>query len=250
MLTSAASVGQFRAALTTSLRQHLVNKRRKSIASNLYRRVRAMMQDDHSTFQNTGPSSLGAHQHWTLVGRDVKAPSTLSVGEIAGFACTLSDDQLAVVRYGPFSQKLSPILRDPKLREFLVAILTHADGSLSLATIIEVMRIRFSLPTEEHIELDSALVDSSPDPAETAVVNAAARSVVARLECEAAAILSAYFGADGKCEAAARKCGVPLPTAREAISKTFRIICEYSDSPEYAQAILRAVESLLIQRGD
>jgi hypothetical protein len=250
MLMSAASIGQFRAALTTSLRQHLGNKRRRSIASNLYRRVRSMMQKDHSTFRHTSPSSLGAQQHWTLVGRDVDVPSTVSVGDLAGFACTLSDDQLDVVRYGPFSQKLSPILRDPKLREFIVAILTRAAGSLSLASIVDVMRIRFSLPTEEHVELDETFEDSRPDPSETAAVNAAARSVVARLDCGATAILAAYFEAEGKCEAAARKCEVPLPTAREAISNAFRIICEYADSPEHATVILRTVESLLIQRGE
>lgn len=250
MLMSAVSVGQLRAALTTSLRQHLGNKRRKSIASNLYRRMRSMMQKDGSTFRHTGPDAMGAQQHWTLVARDAEVPSTLSVSDLAGFACSLSDDQLGVVRYGPFSQKLSPILRDPKLREFLVAILTHADGSLSLATIIEVMRIRFSLPTEEHVELNEDLEDSRPDPSETAAVNAAARSVVARLDCGAAAILAAYFEADGKCEVAARKCEVPLPTARESISRAFRIICEYADSPEHATVILRTVESLLTQRGE
>src|SRR5580765_7322624 len=36
MLTSAPTVAQLRAALTTSLRQFLSNKRRRSIASNLY----------------------------------------------------------------------------------------------------------------------------------------------------------------------------------------------------------------------
>src|SRR5438094_456868 len=38
MLSFVSSTAQLRSALTTSLRQHLANKRRRSIASNLYKR--------------------------------------------------------------------------------------------------------------------------------------------------------------------------------------------------------------------
>jgi hypothetical protein len=165
-------------------------------------------------------------------------------------ACALTDDELEVVRYGPFSQKLSPILRDPKLRAFLVHVLQHADGSLSLSTIADVMRLRFSLPTEEHTELDAALPDSRPNPADAALINACARSAVSRLDCEGVVILAAYFKAGGKCEDAARSSGVPLLNVRQVVSRAFGIICECSDSPEDAHAIMKTVESLLIQRGD
>src|SRR5687768_13848751 len=58
MLSSAATQQHLRASLTTSLRQHLVNKRRRSIASNLYKRVRAMLRDDPG-FRSAGSASMG-----------------------------------------------------------------------------------------------------------------------------------------------------------------------------------------------
>ena len=249
MLSSAATVTQFRAALTTSLRQYLTNKRRRSIASNLYKRVRSMMFED-GAFRPVGSASLGGGQGWTLAVHASSDPSPLSTRELLGIASELSDDDLEVVRYGPFSQKLSPILRGPKLREFLVHLLGRAMGSLTLSVIVDIMRLRFSLPTEEQTELDETLPSPRPDPADEAVVTTSARSVVSRLDADGARLLAAYFMVQGNPDKAAKSCGSSLERVREVVHGAFEMICDCSDSQEEARAIMEAVESLLLQRGD
>lgn len=246
MLFSAPTVQQLRAALTTSLRQHLTNKRRRSIAANLYKRIHRMMREDAS-FYPVGPA--GPDQRWMLSANGSSAPSLLSTGELARVACELTDDYLEVVRYGPFSQKLSPILRDPKLRELLLHMLSNAKGSLTLGTILDVIRIRFSLPTEEHTQIDDTISGTMPSPAEEAAVKVSAESVVSRLEFEEAGILAAVFRSEGKFGDAATLYGCSIERVREVVHKAFAMICECSESPDEADAILDIVEMLLIQSG-
>lgn len=249
ILSSAVTLQHLRAALTTSLRQHLTNKRRRSIASNLYKRIRVMLRDN-SHFRSVSSPLMGAEERWTLAGQGSSAPSMLSVGELAQIACGLSDNDLEVVRYGPFSQKLSPILREPRLRDFLGHLLGRAEGSLTLSTIIEVMRFRFSLPTEEHTELVESIPSTRLGPADEAAVAINARSVVSRLNLEETKIVDAYFASQGAVSEAARLCECTPERVREVVHRAVAMICECSESEDDARAIMRSVESLLIQHGD
>jgi len=248
MLSSAMTLQQLRAALTTSLRQHLTNKRRRSIASNLYKRVRTILRND-PMFRSISSSSLGADERWTATASESPTPSSLSVGELAQIASELSDNDLEVVRYGPFSQKLSPILRDPQLREFIHHLLRRAGGTVTLSTIIEVMRFRFSLPIEEHTELDESFRSLTRGPANEALINVSARSVVSRLDVEEAAIVNSYFRSGGSLSETAELCGYNVQLVRNVVYRTFEMVCECSESEDDARAILQTVESLLIQHG-
>jgi hypothetical protein len=245
MLSSAGSLAQLRSALTTSLRQHLTNKRRRSIASNLYKRVLAVLRDD-SRFRSVGGVSLESEQRWALAENDETKHSMLELRDLVQIACELSDNELQVVRYGPLSQKLSPILREPKLLEFLVHLMGRADGGLTVGTIIDVMRFRFSLPREEHTEIDENLASSKPSPANEAARTIAARTLVSRLGLEDARKLTAYFRSNGDFSKAAKECGCTLDRIREVVHRGFEAICECSESEDDARSIMNTVESLLI----
>src|SRR6266487_3528036 len=156
ILQSVAALAQLRVALTTSLRQHLTNGRRRSITANLFKRVQEMLRED-SAFRGVTPNLRGGNQRWALRSDESANTSSATTRELLRIASDLSDDQLEVVRYGPFSQKLSPILRAGKLREFLVHLLERAGGSLTLSAILDVMRDRFSLWVEQHEDLDDSM---------------------------------------------------------------------------------------------
>ena len=248
MLSSATTLPQFRAALTTSLRQFLTNKRRRSIASNLYKRVKAILNRD-SRFSSVVPAGAGAEQRWFFIDHGPNA-SPLSLDDLVQVACELSNDDIEVVRYGPFSQKLSPILRDPELRRFLEHLLKRAEGSLTVSTIMDVMRSRFSLPIEENTKLDESIPSSRPGPADEATVTISARSVVSRLDLDESQVVAAYFTSHGSFSKAAESCGCASNRAREIVYRAFEMICECSESEDDARAIMQAVESLLLQPGD
>ncbi len=245
MLASAATLPQLRSALTTSLRQYVVNGRRRSISANLFKRVQQMLRED-SAFRPVAPNVQAANQRWMLLSAESANPSPAPERELLRIASELSDDQLEVVRYGPFSQKLSPILRKGKLREFLLHLLEHAGGSLTLGTILGVMRERFSLWPERHADLDDSLPSRSSDVGDEVANADKGRSVVARLDMEAAGLFAAYLRAGGDWNAAATACGAQSQRLRAVVHDTFGMIVECSESAEEARAILSVVEALLL----
>jgi hypothetical protein len=150
------------------------------------------------------------------------------------------------VRYGPLSQKLSPILREPKLRDFLCHLMSRAEESLTVSTIIDVMRFRFALPSEEHTELDENIPSSKPSPAKEAAGTIAARALVSRLDLEDVRRLTAYFRSNGDFSETATQCGCTSERVREVVHRAFGAICECSESEDDARFIMNTVESLLI----
>lgn len=249
MLMSASSVAQIRASLTTSLRQYLTNQRRRSIASNLYKRVRSLLHDDRR-FRSVGSPSAASEQRWTVADDPFAEPSKLSFSDLVDIACELTDEELQVVRYGPFSQKLSPILRDPKLVDFLTHMLTRSEGSLTVNSILDVMRFRFSLPNEEIVEVDATIASLKPGPATEAERNIAARAIVSRMTLEETEILAAYFRSHGDFAEAARQQPSSADRLRKVVRDIFGAICECSGTEDDARSIMNRVESLLLPKGE
>jgi hypothetical protein len=206
-----------------------------------------MLQNDPQ-FTPVASAASASHQLWSIAGTDGQC-SKLSVEDLVRIAFELSDDHLQVVRYGPFSQKLSPILRDGKLREFLHFVLTKANGALTVTTIIEVMRFRFSLTTEENTELEDSIPSPLPSPASEAEATLAARSIISRLNSDESQILAEYFKAGGDFTIAAQNCGRGLERVRTVVRRAFVAICDSSDSEEHARSIMVHLESSLLQRG-
>jgi hypothetical protein len=247
LLSASVTMQHLRAALTTSLRQHLTNKRRRSIAANLFKRVRAMLHND-SEFHHVGSASRAAEERWALA-PGVSDSSTHTI-DLLQAARELSDDDLEVVRYGPFAQKLSPILREPKLRRFLIHLLHRAGRSLALSEIMEVMQLRFGLPVDEEVELDDELPSLNVSPSDDTVLSLAARSVISRMTSGEANILENYFRSGAVLVGAARLSGCDTQQVRQAVVRAFGMICECSNSEEQARAIMNKVECLLYQQGE
>jgi hypothetical protein len=234
LLAGAPSVEGLRRGLTRSFEQFLTNRRRRTSATNLYQRTTKMLRSD-DTFAKVGQAARSHEQLWTLA--DLKdtidGPSTLAVRALVAVAFELDDDQLETVRYGAQSLKSSPILREPKLREFLVHLLGRAEGALDQTTIADVMRRRFSLYEIEVGELDDdiAAAEAELRPVERDDV---VSSVLMRLGRDQVDELRRFHADDGE--------PTELP---DAVSSTIALVAEYADSPEAAEEIYdRLVESL------
>lgn len=193
---------------------------------------------------------MGSEERWGLANDDAQASSSNAQLDLLEIASELTDDDLEVVRYGPFAQKLSPILRDPKLRQFLLHLLTRAGRSLTLNEMIEVMRLRFSLPTDEVIQLDEGLSSPKASPADEATLRLGARDLISRLTPDEASVLEGYFRSGGVFSDAARSSGGDVQRIRNVVHRALSMICEYSDSEDEARTLMQTVESLLIQHGD
>jgi hypothetical protein len=248
MLAAVETVGHLRAMLTTSLRQHLINKRRRSIALNLYKRADSILRTD-AGFVVAADSPRSAEQRWTTRDNPSRDRSQASVRELYAIVSKISDEEFNVVRYGPFSQKLSPILRNPDLRRFLDLLLRNANGSLSLSTMVEVMRHRFSLPLDRETDLDDALLDDLQAAPSITLNRGVAESVIRRLEFEEAIALAAYFKHSGDFAIASASSNLSQTQVEQSVAKAFGMICELSETVEEARFLMGAVESLLSMEG-
>lgn len=234
LLAGAPSVEGLRRGLTRSFEQFLTNRRRRTSATNLYQRTTKMLRAD-GAFAKVGQASHSHEQLWTLVELQptVDAPTMVPVPGLVAIAFELDDDDLEVVRYGAQSLKSSPILREPKLREFLLHLLARSGGALDQTTIADVMRRRFSLYEIEVGELDddgaAAEVELRPVERDD-VVN----SVLMRLGRDRLEELRRFHAEEEE------PTGLP-----DAVSSTIALVAEYADSPEAAEEIYdRLVESL------
>lgn len=244
MLTQTTTVARLRAALTTSFRQFLVNRRPMSSAARLYKRSHDMLRAKRDFFP-VGASSRSGEQLWTLASapRDERARHELPA--LVGFARELSDDDLGVVRYADETLKSSPILRAPALERFLVHLLERAGGALDTATIAQVMRIRFELWELEPVELEDAFTADEPPTVATVPVDIAARSVFLRLTPELARRLIAVDDAGGDFELAARIADCPSSELIDAVSEAAAMIAAVAADGDEAHEIYARLKELL-----
>jgi hypothetical protein len=245
MLKQVNSVGQFRAALTTSFRQFLTNRRPRSSAANLYKRTHDMLRKKDDLFAAVGSSSRSGEQLWTLKSDRQEAPSALDVDQLVRLTREWSDEELQVVRYGDEALKSSPILREAMLERFLVQLLQGAGGALDTATIGAVMRERFELWELETVEFQDVF-DSAAPPLDLAVpVEVAAKSVFLRLTPDAAKALVAVDDAEGDFEAAAKNLGCSLSDVFDPVADTAEMVAAYAADPDEAHAVYVRLKELL-----
>jgi hypothetical protein len=158
MLAQASSLGALRGALTRSFRQFLANRRERTSSSNLYQRMTKILRDG-SPFVAVGASTRSGEQLWALEDRPVdRTPKSLRALVEAAFE--LDDETLKMIHYRQNSLKSSPILRNPKLREFLIYLLMRAEGALDQATIHQVITRRFNLWVFDSTELELGLTEA------------------------------------------------------------------------------------------
>ena len=245
LLTSAPDQRRLEAQLVTSLKQLLINGRRRDSALNLYKRVVAMLRDDLH-FESVD-AATPALQQWRLVGTPHTQPSPASLGELVHLAYKLSDEELAVERWGSHSLKSSPILRQPQLNAFLIHLFRGTDGTLNPARIADVMQHRFSLARPRNVELPDVLAsDEAPIDLHIAATDVAA-SILATMRPQDRQAVSALLDADFVVSRAAQALGSSEGRVSGARDRLAARISDYADDEQEAREILRIVLESLFQ---
>lgn len=148
----------FRRMAETSVRQHLIDRLKRSQSANLFERVTRRLAEDEQ-FESIGS---GRNAVWRL--RD--EPADLFTGDDrALLAAAWSLGDFHVIRYQPDARKLSPLLDTEELERFLVEILKL--GAMSASTLIRALRLRFAIDEqdapEEPLDPEAASHQSQPE---------------------------------------------------------------------------------------
>jgi hypothetical protein len=245
MLTSASSIEALRAQLGTSLKQLIINRRRRDSAGNLYRRTLAILKED-DRFVQAAPGSPH-HASWAIAEDAEHTPSKLDLRSLVRVAFELSDDELEVVRYGPQSLKSSPILRKPQLERFLLHLLEGAGGSLTPTQIAQVMQHRFSLVREQQVALDAEL--RSPEMIELRIESdELAAAALAQLAEDEVARIRVLAENDWDPRVAASASEESEGALRATAVRLSALVAENADEEDQAIEVLGKVcESLFVQ---
>jgi hypothetical protein len=247
LLTGARSLSALRAGLTKSFGQYLTNGRERSSVTNLYQRTVKMLASDQA-FARIGAAPKPHEQLWSVTGDSREGPSSTNLRARLGVAAQLTDEDLQVVKYGPFSLKSSPILRKPALKRFLTHLLEGV-GPLTPADIIEVMRRRFALVEPESVELDDDFEPPEPTVHDQATQQAIAQSVAGRLGGERARLLSALAEHEDF-ESAAEAIGTDEATVRRAYADMLAMVTADAVEPDETEHICGLILETLFENNE
>lgn len=243
MLSAAKSLNAFRAMLTRSFSQHLVNQRRRTSATNFFSRAAKMLSTDDGFVRVSGGKTSG-DARWCLREQHFETPASGdTVQRLIKASFSISDEQFGVVHYGPYSLKSSPILRNPQLRSFLEWVLGSTDGHLSIAEIFEIARHRFKLFGQlPPLELPDELQADDESVVRTVESQVLAQSVIARLSPEDRAKL----GAVAKSEVSETL----QDRAQASVERLVALIADYAVSADEAIAVHRRVYESLYEEAE
>ncbi|MDX6589546.1 MAG: hypothetical protein QOI84_820 [Solirubrobacterales bacterium] len=171
----------FRRMAETSVRQYLIDARKRSQAANLHDRVRELLaQDERFAEEGTGTGAL-----WHLEGRSVEQ-FRAEDRDLAAQAWALGD--FKVIRYDPEAKKLSPLLEREELLRFLEGML--GNGAMSIATLMRALHLRFTIDESlPEAELDPGLATEDSGPEAEALFSQLATSTLAELSDRQAQVL-------------------------------------------------------------
>ena len=139
MLQKSPVLNVFRKECETSVRQHLIDRLKRSQSANLYQRVRRLLQQD----ENFIPTGSGTGTLWRL-SDGPREPANQEEHALLGVAWALGDFE--VIRYDPEAKKLSPLLAAGELERFSRGML--AAGAMTAGTIVRAIELRFAIDTQ------------------------------------------------------------------------------------------------------
>jgi hypothetical protein len=173
----------FRRMAETSVRQYLIDSRKRSQAANLYDRVKALLADD----QRFTEEGSGSGAVWRLEG-GADEPFTGSDRDLAALAWSLGD--FKVIRYDPEAKKLSPLLERDELLRFLEGMLGL--GAMSVSALMRALHLRFSIDDSlPDAELDAGVAAEGEGPEAEALFGQLATSTLGELSRRQAQVLIA-----------------------------------------------------------
>ncbi len=164
----------FGRACETSVRQHLIDRLKRSQSANLYGRVRELLEGG-AGFDSTGSGSGAV---WRLKDGPEERVSQ-EEHALLGVAWGLGDFE--VIRYDAEAKKLAPLLGGGELERFVRGML--GGGAMTVGTIVRAMAMRFGIDTQAAPEAldEGTAAQAGIDPERAAVTDDLVAATLAEL---------------------------------------------------------------------
>ncbi len=248
LLDRARAAGGFRRLAERSLRHHLINAQDRSQASNLYRRLVSMLEDDEQ-FRLLRRAARPQEQWYALA--VPAAETTVWTGDdrmLIAHAWALGD--FVVVRYKAAANKLSPMLDAGDLARFAAGLLRRVDAALTPALIMRALSARFDLAEPQLAPLDenSSSTLSVAAAQEDVFLRDVAATVVAELTPRQRRILQ--LSGEEKVADIAETLNCSVGTVINEQRRIGMLVARLTESSDERDRLLNVVADLLYVDGD
>jgi hypothetical protein len=250
LLLTNETLGGFRAGLVCSFRDFLVGQRQHTVLDNLFRRAHTILEED-SRFRCGVRARKKAASIWGLASWSDLPVFQGAESELIAAAFSIAD--VPVIRYRDDARKLSPIVSNQALADFIAALFDVVGAPLSLAQLATVFRYRFNLLEAEEVSLDA----TEPSPADGQIPPLAERlpggeltedlvlleettaEILREMSPRQQHVLLAYAQPTATLESVARELGCSRGTVDNERHRVLALVRDHTESPEEAEAVYR-----------
>jgi hypothetical protein len=154
LLLSSQTLAGFRKGLEVYFTHYLISQKERTALDNLFHRADAILDRD-PRFRCFATSSKAATRLWGLTSWSAPEPYERSDDDL--IAAGLRITGISTIRYREDARKLSPVVSERDLAQFMESLFQDLGRLLSLAQLMTVFRYRFNLLEAEELSLDEPL---------------------------------------------------------------------------------------------
>lgn len=157
LLQTNTSMSTFRKSVEGVFKNFLKSTRKKTASDHLFRRANEILHQD-KRFKCFSTSSKKAHAFWGLSSWDT--PKVFNGREEELIRIGLAVYETPIIEYEPDAKKISHILPDKELAEFLYALFSSINMLVNLSQMVIVFKYKFNLLEVSEVSLeDPVLID-------------------------------------------------------------------------------------------
>lgn len=251
----------FRKGVESTFKNFLISKRKKTALDNLFRRANNILHQD-DRFKCFVNASKKAHSLWGLStwnmsevfnGREEDLVRTgLKLGGTRG------------TEYRPEAKKISHILSDKELADFMYNLFVEINSSLSLSQLTIVFKYRFNLLEITEVSLEEPISEdgeghiltigdtlSAPESSTAALeIDEAVGKALRLLSPRQKYILMEFQDREATLSSIGKRVGCSKSTVANELQRIRSIIAEVSDDNEQASAIYNKMVEVIFNENN
>jgi DNA-directed RNA polymerase specialized sigma24 family protein len=247
LLTNETRAG-FRKGLELSFRHFLIGQKQRTVLDNLFQRANTLLEND-PRFRLAVDTGRKATRLWGLSSWERAEPFQGPDADLIAAAFRLPN--VSVIRYRPDARRLSPVIRDRDLSDFLAGLLTEVQRLLSLTQVTIAYRYRFNLLESAGVSLDepvaadaegrelllSERIAGGREPDEELLVTEAAQAVLRELSPRQRRILREYSRPAATLTSVGQLEGCSKSTVDNELRRVMQILRQNTGGLEEAESV-------------
>lgn len=160
LLQTNTTMSTFRKSVEGVFKNFLKSEKKKTALDHLFRRANKILQHDNR-FKCFSNASKKAHAFWGLSSWD--KPKVFDGREEDLIRIGLEVCEIPIIEYAPDAKKISHIIPDKDLAEFLYALFTAINAMVNLSQMVIVFKYKFNLLEVIEASLEDPIIKSDDD---------------------------------------------------------------------------------------